>query len=306
MDLIDRGILDDLTSNCRTTYQELSEKYGVSSNAIRNRVLKLEESRVIDGYRVILSPAMVGSSMLFGVLRTDGSQDEHDFVSRIGEWRNIVAAAAYTDGNYTLIAETSAPIELLETGSFLRGLKGVQSVELYPLVTDVGKKMDLSSAHLRVLSCLLEDPRMSVVDIADRIRMTSRRVRRLVKELEDSQAVRFTIKLELGAGSSIPFIAQVTWDERGTSAGDIHAWLRKTYPLNFWQLFLAASEPVFFALFAADSMTEIENLALSLRQNPLLRTVKVITGFHHRYFPGLRRSRLEEMVRDTGLRRAPA
>ncbi len=298
MDLIDRGILDDLTRNCRVTYQELSEKYGVSSNAIRNRVLKLEETHVIYGYTVNLSLAMVNSSWVFGVLRTDGSQNEHDLVSRIGECRNIVAAAAYSDGNYTLVAETGTPTELLETGSFLRGLKGVQAVELYPVLWDAGKKMELTSAHLRILRCLVEDPRMSVVDVAERIGMTSRRVRRLVKELEESEAVRFTIQLELGAAKSIPFIARVTWDEHGTTAQRIPAWLRETYPMNFWQLFLAAAEPVFFALFAADSMTEVQDIALSLRQNNLLRDVKVMIGIHHRYFPGLRLRRLKEMLRD--------
>ena len=104
LDSIDLGILHDLNNNCRVTFQGLSRKYGISANAIRKRVVKLEESGVIAGYHVRLSLAAIGSEMIFGLLSTDGSKDEEEFTNLIGQSPYILAAASYTNGLYAFLA----------------------------------------------------------------------------------------------------------------------------------------------------------------------------------------------------------
>ncbi|MHA1937326.1 MAG: Lrp/AsnC family transcriptional regulator, partial [Candidatus Thorarchaeota archaeon] len=166
MDLIDKGILSDLLENCRITYEELSRKHGISANAVKKRVQKLEESGVIHCYSIRLSLAMLDAQFLFGLLQTDGSQDEEAFVNKIGENPSIVAAAAYSDGYYALLAEYVSTVELMELGSHLRTLDGVEDVELHTLVSKRGTKTDLSTNHLRVLYYLRKNPRISIVDLA--------------------------------------------------------------------------------------------------------------------------------------------
>ena len=48
---------------------------------------------------------MVGTSSLFGFLTSDGTRDEIELVDEIGSHQNIIAAAAYSNGTYALVAE---------------------------------------------------------------------------------------------------------------------------------------------------------------------------------------------------------
>ncbi|MHA2396527.1 MAG: Lrp/AsnC family transcriptional regulator, partial [Candidatus Thorarchaeota archaeon] len=174
MDELDRNILTDLERNCRISYQELSRKYGISANAIRRRILNLEESGVISGYSITLAPAMTGTDSLFGLLSTDGSQDEVEMVDAIGVSKHVLAAAAYSDGVYALVAEYNGPEELQELGTFLRTLDSVENAELHTFIRSWGSEMKLTKTHLRVLEPLLVDPRLPVVDIAQKTGLTAR------------------------------------------------------------------------------------------------------------------------------------
>ncbi|MHA2434199.1 MAG: winged helix-turn-helix transcriptional regulator [Candidatus Thorarchaeota archaeon] len=176
MDLIDKGILSDLTKNCRITYQEMSGKYGISANAIRKRILKLEESGVIYRYGTTLSPAMINADHVFGVLYTDGSHDEREFVERIGQNQHINAASSYTGGIYLLIAEFTSMDELHQVSTYLRSFEGVYKVELHTLVIDKGSQVQLGRLALRVLDHLNENPRMPIVELAEKTGLTARMI----------------------------------------------------------------------------------------------------------------------------------
>ena len=88
--------------------------------------------------------------------------------------------------------------------------------------------MELLPLHLRILKWLLEEPRISIVELAKKSGLTARRVRRLLDQLEQSGAVRFRALIELGAASSIPFIAKITWDEKQTTYEPILEWIENT------------------------------------------------------------------------------
>ncbi|MFX1263222.1 MAG: winged helix-turn-helix transcriptional regulator [Promethearchaeota archaeon] len=298
MDLIDKGILGDLLDNCRITYEELSRKHGISANAVKKRVQKLEESGVIHGYIIRLSLAMLDAQLLFGLLQTDGSQDEEAFVNRIGESPSIVAAAAYSDGHYALLAEYVNTIELMELGSHLRTLEGVSDVELHTLVAKRGTKFELTTNHLKVLYYLRDNPRMSIVDLARKSGMTARRVRRLVTELVESESIIFTANLELGEAGSIPFLARVVWNERNADYTGVIEWLMSRYPDSLWEWYVSVSEPAIFCLFTAEDLNEMNSKAREIRQQDFVDQVKVIVASYHDGFGGPRSRLLNEMIQE--------
>jgi DNA-binding Lrp family transcriptional regulator len=297
LDELDKKILSELQDNCRISYQELSRKYGISANAIRRRILNLEESGVISGYSIALSPAMTGTDSLFSLLTTDGSRDEVEMVDAIGANKSVLAAAAYSDGIYALVAEYNGPEELQELGTFLRTLEGVEKAELHTFIRRWGSEMKLTKTHLRVLEPLLDDPRLPIVDIAKKTGLTARRVRRLIRDLEEGEALRFVALPELGAATSLPFIVRILWDEKKTTYSSIMDWLLKDYALQHWETFISASEPVIYSLLVADDLTEVTETVRSIRQNEHITSVKVMIGGHHRFFSSYRHEKLVELVR---------
>ena len=240
---------------------------------------------------------MTGTDSLFSLLSTDGSRDEVEMVGAIGTSRNVLAAAAYTDGTYALVAEYHGPEELQELGTFLRMLGSVENVEIHMFLRRWGSEMKLTKTHLRVLEPLLSDPRMPIVDIAQKTGLTARRVRRLIRELEEDGALRFTALSELGASTSVPFIVRILWDEKTTTYSTITEWLFKEYPIQHWETYVSASEPVIFSLLVADDITDLTETVRSIRRNEHITSVKAMIGGYHQFFSSLRHEKLIEMVK---------
>lgn len=60
IDDIDCEILAELQANARIAFAELGRRVGLSTPAVIERVRRLEESRVILGYRTVVDPGKVG------------------------------------------------------------------------------------------------------------------------------------------------------------------------------------------------------------------------------------------------------
>jgi Lrp/AsnC family transcriptional regulator, leucine-responsive regulatory protein len=60
IDVVNRRILEELQCEPRLTMSELGRRIGMSSPAVTERVRRLEEARVIRGYRLNLNPAALG------------------------------------------------------------------------------------------------------------------------------------------------------------------------------------------------------------------------------------------------------
>ena len=297
MDSIDKGILKELSENCRITYRELALKFNISSSAIKKRVKKLEDTGIITRYRLQITAEMAGINLLFGMLTTDGSQDEAEFVNTLGANDKIIAAASYTGGNYALIAEFRDSQDLWEIGAFLRTLDCVHHIETHQLLGPSGHKMEFSKLHLRILKTLSKDPRMSIVDIAEKSRLTARRVRKLVNEIIEGKAIKFSAFVELGAAGSVPFLMRMTWDERATDHHTILTWLEETFAQNIWETYISVEAPIIISLLSAETLTEVDTIARATRRHKNIPTVTVQISKHHNYFPGLRNQILQNLIK---------
>jgi Lrp/AsnC family leucine-responsive transcriptional regulator len=61
LDQTDQRILEELKRNARISMKELGEKIHMTGQATANRVLKLEEDGIIEGYTVSLNHAKTGN-----------------------------------------------------------------------------------------------------------------------------------------------------------------------------------------------------------------------------------------------------
>lgn len=63
MDSFDRKILMELQRNARISYTELGKRIGLSGPAVKERVYKLEENGIIEGYRTKLNLSKLGYTL---------------------------------------------------------------------------------------------------------------------------------------------------------------------------------------------------------------------------------------------------
>lgn len=298
MDELDTKILGVLGQNCRVSYQELSRRYGISANAIRRRILNLEESGEISGYSLLLTAEMLGVHRILGILTSDGSRDEVEVMDEIGNHFGVIASAAYSNGTYALIGEYRTSEELLGLTSHLRRIDSIQNSEIHQIIQGTGSPFQLSKMHLRILKTLINEPRLSVVEISNKSGLTARRVRRLLGQLEESGAVRFQALLELGAAATIPFLARVTWDERKTNYQDVRDIITQTYPLSHWETYVSASEPVLYSLLAVEGLVEVNELTRALRRNDKIESVKALISMFHKFYESITRQTLLDLIKE--------
>ncbi|UCH04508.1 MAG: Lrp/AsnC family transcriptional regulator, partial [Candidatus Thorarchaeota archaeon] len=166
LDEIDKKIWQELANNCRYSYQYLGDRLGVSANAAKKRVEKLVDTGFIKGWYLGMKPAMIDAQFAFIEVATDSSQDDEKLVEALGSNEMVFVVLPLTTGDCVLHAEFIGAPGLLELTSFLRQVNGVRDVKVHPTTTSPGEKIELNSLHLRVLSSLVKDPRMSVSNIS--------------------------------------------------------------------------------------------------------------------------------------------
>ncbi|MFN7938648.1 MAG: Lrp/AsnC family transcriptional regulator [Bryobacteraceae bacterium] len=60
MDAMDWSILDELQRNARVSFAELGRRIGMSTPAVAERVRRLEDAGVIEGYAAVVNPEKAG------------------------------------------------------------------------------------------------------------------------------------------------------------------------------------------------------------------------------------------------------
>jgi len=79
LDEIDKNILRILQANARTSYREIQDKLGISIGTIHNRISKLKESKVVEGYTLRLNNEKLGYKLSFLIrIDIDGKHTEQE------------------------------------------------------------------------------------------------------------------------------------------------------------------------------------------------------------------------------------
>ncbi len=108
VDEIDVKLLDILQKNGRTRRNDLAEKVGLSLPAVSERLRKLEESGIVQGYFAKLDHKRLGKDITAIVVVTvDSSKHFHSFLEHANATEEILECHAITgDGTHLLKVRT--------------------------------------------------------------------------------------------------------------------------------------------------------------------------------------------------------
>ncbi|UCE09491.1 MAG: Lrp/AsnC family transcriptional regulator [Candidatus Thorarchaeota archaeon] len=276
MDRMDRKLIRLLDANCRVSYQDMAAEMGVSPTAVKRRVEKLVDTGVILGFRVLPSLAMMEADIVVAIICTDGSENREEIVKQIGAtivFHHISTIVGTEEGIYFAIGWYIGLAQFSEVGKILRSLSGVTRVDMHSMLWSRGASMTLTSLQKRVLRILKEDARMPIPDIAKETGISARRVRRIVKELQDSEAFRFRIRWNMSTGEKTQFILGIGYKESEMSGYDIVEWLQEEFEAYFWEPYISAMEPKVFGNFVVDTLRDVESITQSVRAAPFVQSV---------------------------------
>ena len=85
LDDIDKEIIRILQNNARTSYREIKNQLKISIGTIHNRISKLKDNQIIEGYTLKLNNEKLGYKLTFLIrIHIDGKHTE-DILSEIAE-----------------------------------------------------------------------------------------------------------------------------------------------------------------------------------------------------------------------------
>jgi DNA-binding Lrp family transcriptional regulator len=296
LDYIDKKIIEILDDDCRTPYREIAKSLGMSATAIKSRVDELVTSGIIISFIVEFSSAMTDADAMMVWIKTDGTENKEKFISEIASNRGVSQITLIYGGDYLVFAEYTSSLELAALAQAFRSNPHISSTEMHTILIPRGRKMNLTNLHLRVLKALLKDARMSISDIASETGLTVRLVRKALRELKQSEAIRFSIRARLNMGDRVTFLLKLKWDPKQASREEILDLLVTSYKDEFWNAYSSASDPFLICAATVDNLNRVDTISAKLRSHPaILYSEAFIYRPAYRY-KGIKRLCLEEAI----------
>ena len=300
MDQLDKMIIMDLIMNCRQSYQALARKYEITLNSIKNRIQNLLAEGVFE-FHIEPHLAMLDGNWAIAFITTTGEEDQQSFIKELGENRMVNEVGTLSGNGYIIYAVYSGLEGLSGFNKFLRSLDSVKEIEVHQILMHRGSKVEISKKQLRVLHCLIDDPRMQLSKIAECSGYSAKTVRKVLNEAMESEGLWFGGRLHLNSTDSVAFIVQIEWDEQESELQDILKWLNIEFPIEYWVPLITVSRPIIFAIFLVGSVKEINPIVEKIKKAAFIKSATSIMGSDSYSFHDLRRYWFEEKFIEAGL-----
>ena len=114
IDAIDRNILKELQLDARTSYAELGRRVGLTTPAVIERVRKLEDAKIVIGYRAEIDPARVGLPITAFIRMSITGVDYSHIIEVAEESNEVLECHRGTGGDSFIMKVAVASVEHLQ------------------------------------------------------------------------------------------------------------------------------------------------------------------------------------------------
>jgi len=281
-------------------YKTLAKKFDISPNTVKNSINRLRKQGVIRRFGVCVSFETFGAENVAGFVTTDGSENVVELMKQIVSQPMVAEIYRTSDRRYEYHAIVLGASETLGFQQFLRNLDCVINVEMRPIefffpnkppnyvLNTRGNRVIFAREQLRVLKSLAEnDSRLPVSQIAQYTGFTPRRVRRILRNLEESGGVHFPVYYDVFALGDMEYRMRICYDEAQTTGQDIIMGLYEKHPGLFWWASITTNEPIIDVGLIIDSpgkgppiAAEIKTAAYTKSVEDFMSYPRVVSGIN--------------------------
>ena len=302
MDSVDRIILERLKTNCRTSLQDLSRATGISANAVMKRIDNLISSGTITRFITMLSPLMTNEDSVIAILEFQTEPQEKNLIKNLRRSSSVAKVSRLLDGRYIVIGTIFDPEELSSLTMHLRKIPGIRNVEIHSRFLHYwGGKIDLTNSHREILRCLIENPRISVTDIAKETSLPSSDIKEIIDQMRASESILFTISTSDDMDKeSMEVLAKIQWNVGKTSKEHVLGWLQDNFASSYLGEYVSATEPTLFFKFSVNHVQEVDIVWQKTMESGLVTTFEPLIMFAGTSFPDPRLRRASQLLEETG------
>jgi DNA-binding Lrp family transcriptional regulator len=199
----DLKIIRILSKDCRESFMSIGSAIGMTSKSVKARVDRMISTGVIEKFVVKVNPVALGYGTGCMLIVREHTANTEDIVNRLNLLGDVSVHTKCMGGISTfclaikegqeeklkLLLDSLRPanVRIMFSSKLSASSTSTQASSL------VNSKFQLTETDLRIIKCLLSNPRMDMNEIARKISISARTVNRRLNKLKDGNVLKFFI-----------------------------------------------------------------------------------------------------------------
>jgi len=130
MDELDKKILRVLQEDARLSYSKIAKRVGTSTATVSDRVRKLQESGIIEGYSVVINSSKMGVTTLIAIICVKPSFSAAEVGKKIAELKESCCVYNITGESDLIVSfKCLSPTEREECASIIDKINKIDGIE---------------------------------------------------------------------------------------------------------------------------------------------------------------------------------
>ena len=251
-------ILTHLLNDCRTSDRKIGQEVGISGGAVKSRILKMINKKIIEKFTLKIEPPIFGYNVIYFVVT---GQDLNYILKQaklLGEPFFVVPCVGGITVCSIIIKED--PAKKIELAKNL--MKDVRVLSIFE-AQNLGFKYDLTKTDLEIIEVLLDTPRARIDQIARSTGLSTKTITRCLDRLENNDAIQFTLVYDPRKFTGYISFAILVWVEKDVKKTLVK--LQEEFGDLFLQKpFVAMNQIVLF--FYSDDIFKLDEITQNVRK----------------------------------------
>ena len=181
-------ILSSLLNNCRESDRQIGKELGISGGAVRARIQKMQEKKIIEEFFIKVEPPVLGYGVLYFVVTGESMNEILEQINLVGEPYFVVPCiGGITVCGISVKENMEQKIELAK-----KLMKDVRVLSIFE-AENPGFNSNLTKTDLEILEKLIKDPRQKIEQIAKNTNMSTKTITRCIEKLHENEGIQFTL-----------------------------------------------------------------------------------------------------------------
>jgi len=257
MDNLDIRILSRLLNDCRESDRQIGKELGISGGAVRARIRKMQEKKIIEEFFIKVEPPVLGYGVLYFVVTGEDMDEILEQASLVGDPYFVVPCiGGIIVCGISIKENMGQKIELAK-----KLMKDLRVLSIFE-AENPGFDSNLTKTDLEILEELIKDPRQKIEQIAKNTNMSTKTITRCIEKLRENEGIQFTLVYNPRKIKEFIPHAVLTWID-----GDLKETLKSlndSFSESYLQVpFIAKNQIVLFMY--SDNIFKMDELAQKVR-----------------------------------------
>ena len=254
-----------MLNDCRESDRQIGKILGISGNAIRSRIQKMENKKIIEKFVIKIDPPILGYGVLYIVVSGQNIEEILEQMKMIGEPFFLVPCI----GGIT-VCSIAIKDNIRQQIDFAKKImKDARVLSIFK-AENSGFVSNLTKTDLEILEQLMKDPRQKIEKLSRNVNLSTKTVTRCIEKLQENNGIQFTIiynptKIE----NFIPYVV-LAWID-GNTKETLKEMVQK-FSNSFIQIPLIAKNQIVLFMYS-DNIFKMDDITQKIRNIDNVKTL---------------------------------